>query len=149
MSVPTEADFVLIKFGDGATPTEVFTAICGIQDATINRTVQTQDRFVRDCAKPGEIPYRKVKVTGRQLDITGAGLTDKASIATLNTALGVAKNMKAEVYAADGTDAGLLQGTFAFNGVLTSAGMGVPRNADAASDITVASNGAWAWTAAS
>lgn len=147
MSVPTEADFVLIKLGDGG-GTEVFSAVCGIQDATINTVANTADRFVRDCAKPGEVPYRKVKITGKQLDITGAGLTDKASVATLQAALGVAKNMKAEVYQADGTDAGLLLGTFAYNGVLTAANMNVPRDGDATAEVTVASNGSWTWTAA-
>lgn len=147
MSVPTEADFVLVKLGDGGSP-EVFTAVCGIQDASINRTVTTQDRFVRDCAKPGEVPNRKVKVTGKQMDITGSGLTDKANVTTLNTALGLAKNIKAELYQADGTDAGLLLGTFALNAVLTAANMNVPRDGDATAEITIASNGSWTWTAA-
>lgn len=147
MSVPTEADFALVKLGDGG-GTEVFTAICGMQNASINRTVNTQDRFVRDCAKPGEVPYRKVKVTGRQLDITGDGFTDKTNVATLNTALGLAKNMKVELYQTDGTDAGLLMGTFAFNGVLTAANMSIPRDGDATADISIASNGSWTWTAA-
>lgn len=147
MSVPTEADFVLIKFGDAADP-EVFSAICGIQDATISRTVQTQDRFVRDCAKPGEVPFRKVKVTGKQLDVSGAGLTDKASVATLDAALGKVKNIKAECYQADGTDAGLLLGTFSFAGVLTSANMNIPRTGDASGEINVASHGTWTWAAA-
>lgn len=147
MSVPTEVDFILIKLGNGAGP-EAFSAVCGIQDATINRTVQSQDRFVRDCAKPGEVPNRKVKVTGKQLDITGAGLTDKASIATFDAALGVAKNIKAECYQADGTDAGLLLGTFALNAVMTAANMNVARNGDGSSEMTIASNGAWVWTPA-
>lgn len=146
MSVPTEADFALVKLGDGATPTEVFTAVCGIQDATINRTANTTDRFVRDCAKPGEIPYRKVKVTGRQLDITGAGLTDKANIATLDAALGVKKNMQVELYQDDGTDTGTLMGTFALNAVLTAANLSVPREGVSAGEITIASNGEWEWT---
>lgn len=147
MSVPTEVDFILVKLGNGGGP-ETFSAVCGIQDATINRTVQTQDRFVRDCAKPGEVPVRKVKVTGKQLDITGAGLTDKASIATLEAALGVAKNMKAECYQADGSDAGVLLGTFALNGVMTAANMNVARDGDGAAEITIANNGTWTWTAA-
>lgn len=148
MSLPTEFDFALIKLGDGATE-EAFAAVCGMQDATINTTVQTQDRFVRDCAKPGEIPSRKVKVTGRQLDITGSGLTDKASIATLQAALGKVKNLKIEGYADNGTDNGLLLGTFALAGVLTASNLTIARSGDATSEMTISSHGDWTWTAAS
>ena len=69
MSLPTEADFAIIKIGDGATPTEAFAIACGIQDVSINQAVGTQDRFSRDCAKPGEIPNRKVKATGKHAHI--------------------------------------------------------------------------------
>jgi len=148
MSLPTEADFAIIKIGDGATPTEAFAIACGIQDVTINQTVGTQDRYVRDCAKPGEIPNRKVKATGKSLDVTGSGLIDKAQIAIYNSALGVAKNYKIEVYADNGTDAGTLLGTFAGSFMMTASNQSIPREGTASAEITLASNGAWTWTAA-
>lgn len=148
MSVPTEADFALVKIGDGATPTEVFTVLCGLQDTNINRVANTSDRFVRDCAKPGEIPNRKVKTTGKQLDVTGSGLIDKAQIDVFEDALGAAKNYKIELYADDGTDAGDLLGTFAGAFVMTAANMSVPRDGSASAEVTLASHGAWTWTAA-
>lgn len=147
MSLPTEADFALIKIGDGESP-EVFTAACGIQDVTINRVANTSDRFVRDCTKPGEVPNRKVKTTGKQLDITGGGLTDKAHVDIFDDALGKVKNYKVELYADDGTDAGDLIGTVAGAFVMTAANMNIPREADASAEITLASHGAWTWTAA-
>ena len=148
MSLPTEADFAIIKIGDGATPTEVFAIACGIQDVTINQAVGTQDRYVRDCAKPGEIPNRKVKATGKSLDITGSGLIDKAQIAIYNSALGVAKNYKIEVYADDGTDTGTLLGTFDGSFMMTASNQSIPREGTASAEISLASNGAWTWTAA-
>ena len=148
MSLPTEADFAIIKIGDGATPTEVFAIACGIQDVTINQAVGTQDRYVRDCAKPGEIPNRKVKATGKSLDVTGSGLIDKAQIAIYNSALGVAKNYKIEVYADDGTDAGTLEATIAGSFMMTASNMSIPREGTASAEVTLASNGAWTWTAA-
>ena len=146
MSLPTEADFAIIKIGDGATPTEVFAIACGIQDVTINQAVGTQDRYVRDCAKPGEIPNRKVKATGKSLDVTGSGLIDKAQIAIYNSALGVAKNYKIEVYADYGT--GTLLGTFDGSFMMTASNQSIPREGTASAEISLASNGAWTWTAA-
>lgn len=148
MSLPTEADFAIIKIGDGAPPTEAFAIACGIQDVSINQSVGTQDRYVRDCEKPGEIPNRKVKATGKSLDVTGSGLIDKAQIAIYNSALGVAKNYKIEVYADNGTDAGTLLGTFAGSFMMTASNQLIPREGTASAEITLASNGAWAWTAA-
>ena len=148
MSLPTEADFAIIKIGDGATPTEAFAIACGIQDVSINQAVGTQDRFSRDCAKPGEIPNRKVKATGKSLDVTGSGLIDKAQIAIYNSALGVAKNYKIEVYADDGTDTGTLLGTVSCNMLVNALNISAPHEGTSNAEVTLASNGAWTWTAA-
>lgn len=147
MSFPVEADFALIKIGDGATP-QVFTIACGIQDVTVNAVANTQDRFTRDCAKPGSIPVRKTKTTGRQLDITGTGLIDKAHITKFQDALGVVGDYKVELYQDDGTDNGTLLGTFdaAFN--LTASNLSIPREGSASAEVTLANHGDWTWTAA-
>jgi hypothetical protein len=148
MSFPVEADFGLIKIGDGATPTEAFVVACGIQDVNINRVANTSDRFSRDCAKPGSVAVRKVKTSSKQLDITGSGLVDIPHIDIYEDALGVSKNYKVELYTADGTDAGVLLGTFAGAFVMTAANMGNPREGSGSSEITLANDGAWTWTAA-
>ncbi|MES2903767.1 MAG: hypothetical protein V4696_06235 [Pseudomonadota bacterium] len=148
MSVPNEADFALIKMGDGATPTEVFTAICGIEGVSINETANTNDRFRRDCAKPGIPGVRKVRVVGKQLDVSGTGAVDKANIASFRSALGVSKNYKVELYKADGTDAGVLYGTYAGAFVLTTSNMSLDPNADTTGEINLASDGTITWTAA-
>lgn len=147
MSVPNEADFAIIKIGDGAT-TEVFTIACGLQDVNINQVANTSDRFVRDCAKPGEVPNRKVKTTGKQLDVTGSGLIDKAQVAIFIAALGLSKNYKVELYKDDGTDNGTLLGTYAAPFVMTASNMSIPREGNGSAEVTLASNGAWTWTAA-
>lgn len=147
MSLPTEADFALIKKGDGAGP-EVFAIICGLQDVTINQVANSTDRFVRDCAKPGSVPYRKTKATGLQLDVTGSGLTDKSHIDILLEALGKVGNFKIELYQDDGTDTGDLVGTFAAAFLLEASNLNIQRDGDSTSEITLKSNGAWTWTAA-
>lgn len=148
MSLPVEPDFAIIKMGDGG-GSEVFSITCGIQDVNINAVANTSDRFTRDCAKPGEIPYRKVKATGKQMDITGSGLIDKAQITAYNTALGKVKNYKVELYQDDGTDAGSLMGTYAAALMLTAQNQAIPRENSATVELNLASHGAWTWTAAS
>lgn len=147
MSYPTEADFALIKMGDGATP-EVFTIMCGMKDIKVNSVANSNDRFVRDCAKPGAVPTRKTRVTGKQQDITGTGLIDKAMVAKYMTALGNIRNYKVELYQADGTDTGILLGTFAGAYMMTAANMSANTDSDSTAEVTLASNGEFTWTPA-
>jgi predicted secreted protein len=147
MSVPTQFDFAVIKIGDGAMP-ETFPIACGIQDVTINQTAQSSDTYVRDCDKPGEIPQRQVKFTGKALDITGTGLIDKAQVAVFTNALAKRKNYIVECYTDDGTDAGDLQGEFEGTFGMEAFNLSIPRDGDGSAEITLKSHGAWTWTPA-
>lgn len=147
MSLPTEIDFAIIKMGDGA-GTEVFSIICGLTDVTINQSAQTSDRYVRDCAKPGETPIRKIKTGGKMLEVSGSGVSNAEQIDDLLTALGKYKNYKIECYTDDGTDAGDLLGTFAGAFVLTASNLSVPREGASQAQVTLANHGPWTWTAA-
>lgn len=147
MSLPNEYDFALIKMGDGEGP-EVFTAICGIQDVTVNEVVNTTDRYVRDCDAPGAVPQRRPKATGRQTDITGTGFTNADTVDDVRAALGVVKNYQVEVYNDDGTDEGELLGTYAGAFMMTANNNTIPRDGDATAEITLASDGAVTFTAA-
>ncbi len=147
MSLPNEADFALVKMGDGASP-EVFTTICGLTDVTINRSAASNDRYVRDCTKPGEVPNRTQQITGKSLDVSGSGLSNVDTIDDFENALGVLKNYKVELYRRDGTDAGELLGTLAMASHMTAANMSVPADSPASADITLPSHGAWTYTAA-
>lgn len=145
MSLPIEADFAVVKIGDGATPTEVFTVLCGLTDVAINRTANTQDRFRRDCTTPGAVPFRRSRTTGKQLDITASGAINIPDIATYNDALGKTGNYKIELgkYVV-GDDAGeiIAEITGPFN--LTSANSSVGDEGNA--QVTLASDGAWTET---
>lgn len=145
MSLPVEIDWAIVKMGDGESP-EVFTIICGIQDVQINGAANTSDRFVRDCDTPGAVPYRKTKVSGRQLDISGSGLSNSQEATRLNDALGSLKNYKVETYRDDGTDAGVLLGTYAGAFRLTANNVNTTREGDSSADISLASHGAWTYT---
>lgn len=119
MSFPNEFDFILVKLGDGESP-EAFTLLCGLENATINETVNTTDRFRRDCAKPGSIPKRKNHATGEQWDITASGVVNLDQIDLLNTAKGVRKNYELEFGRRDGTDAGEIIATASGPAMLTA-----------------------------
>lgn len=145
MSEPVEVDWALIKMGDGEDP-EQFTLICGIQDVQINGGVNTQDRYVRICEAPGAVPARKVKVNGRQLDISGSGLSNTEEEERLNAALGKKKNYHIELYRDDETDAGVLLGTYAGQFVMTSKNLNTSREGTSGLDLALANNGAWTYT---
>lgn len=146
MSYPNEADFIIVKVGDGAEP-EVFTTICGIESATINQTVNTTDRFRRDCAKPGEVPTRKVKVTGKQWDATGSGVVNVDEFDTFDAALGIRKNYKFEFGKRDGTDAGEIIGSYDGPAVMTAANVNMSAE-EGTAEITLAGEDNIVWTAA-
>lgn len=146
MSYPNEADFIIVKIGDGATP-EVFTTICGIENATINQTVNTSDRFRRDCAKPGSVPTRKVKVTGKQWDATGSGVVNVDEFTTFNAALGIRKNYQFDFGKRDGTDAGEIIGTYEGPAVMTAANINMG-DSEGTNEITLAGEDEIVWTAA-
>ena len=146
MSYPNEADFIIVKVGDGATP-EVFTTICGIENATINQTVNTSDRFRRDCAKPGLPGTRKIKVTGRQWDATGSGVVNVDEFPTFNAALGIRKNYQFDFGKRDGTDAGEIIGTYAGPAVMTAANINMG-DSEGTNEITLAGEDEIVWTAA-
>lgn len=147
MTLPVEIDFAIIKIGNGAA-TEVFTAACGIENVSINEGVNTDDRFVRDCAAPGEIPWRKNKATGRTLTITGDGHIDKAQIATYRSALGLVGNFQIECYADAGDDTGTLIGTWSGAYMMVSHNENIPRNGSGTAEIVLNNDGEPTWTAA-
>ncbi|TZG25579.1 hypothetical protein [Sphingomonas montanisoli] len=149
MSIPNDPDFVLLKMGDGATPTQAFPILCGITSVNINKTANTTDKFTRDCAKPGAVPVRTVRTNGRQLDITGSGIVNVPQIPDFEDALGIRKDYKAELYKSDGSDEGVLMGHYAFNGVMTSQNMSLSDQGDSSGEVAIASHGTWEWVPAS
>jgi len=140
VSLPIEADFAVVSIGDGAQP-EVFTILCGMDTVGINRTANTNDRFRRDCAKPGSVPYRRSRTTGKQLDITASGAINIPDIARYNAALGKSKNYRIELGQYDNTDDGdiihVITGPFN----LTSANSSVGDEGTA--EVSLVSDGIW------
>lgn len=147
MSYPTEVDAAIIYIVTGG-GTPVRTVICGIENVAINRTVGTSDRFRTDCAKPGVIPTRSVKINNRQWDVTGGGVSNADQIDALYDALGTRQNFAIDLIQYDGTDTGDVLGTLTGPGVMTAANLNLQRTADSTMDITIAGENDPVWTPA-
>lgn len=144
---PIEFDAAIVKVGDGAT-TEVFTILCGLENASLAEKVNTTDKFRHDCAKPGAISTRSVRVNSRQWDITATGVTNATNVTTVGAYMGAHKNYQVDVIQYDGTDTGKLLGTFAGQAVMTSRTFNVQRQADSAFDVALAGENNLVWTPA-
>ena len=143
MSLPVEADFAVVSMGNGASP-EVFTILCGMEQVSINRVANTNDRFRRDCAAPGTPAYRRSRTTGKQMDITASGAINIPDIARYNEALGKGRNYRIELGQYDETPEGEVIHTIAGRFNLTSANSGVGDEGTA--EVTLASDGVWTET---
>lgn len=148
MSVPVEYDFALIKYSDmEAVPT--FTALCGVQDVTVNQVVETQSRRVRDCATPNKPGTQKLKVLGTSWTATATGLTNATIESVVRTdLLGKKVNYRIEYYADDGTDAGDLLGTDAGLAIMTAKNKNVNTESDSSQEFTFEGEGDLTYTAA-
>jgi hypothetical protein len=141
MSLPNEPDFALVRIGSGPTPP----IVCGIESISLNQTANTSDRFRRDCAKPGEVPTRKVRVTGRQWDVTGSGVINIDEFDTFEDSLGTSKAYTIEFGKRDGSDAGVIVGKFVGNAVMTAANLNMGDD-EGTAEITLAGEGPIVWT---
>lgn len=148
MSYPTEIDAALIYLVSGEGQSATRTVICGIQDVTINETANTSDRFRFDCAKPGKISTRSVRVTGLQWDATGSGVANADQLTSLKASLGQHLDYEIDAIKFDGTDAGEKLGTFAGQAVMTAKNLNLTREGDATMEITLAGENDLVWTAA-
>lgn len=111
MSEPTLIDFSLVKFSDMET-VPAFTTLCGVVGVQVNETVETQDRRVRDCAKPNKPGVLRSTIIGTNWTISASGRANADQRATIKTELlGKKINYRIEHYRDDGTDGGELLGT--------------------------------------
>lgn len=149
MSEPILYDMALIKFSDMET-VPAFTTLCGIIGVQVNETVETQDRRVRDCAKPNKPGVRRITVIGTTWTISGTGRTNAAQRATIKTELlGKKVDYKVEYYKNDGSDGGELLGTDAGTAVMTANNISVDPDAGTADlEITLEGEGDLVYTEA-
>jgi len=143
MSVPTEADFAIVraKVGSGST----YDPICGIENVSINKTVNANDSYRRDCAKPGIPGARKNKVTGKSLTISASGGSNVDNIVQFESLLGIAHDYQVELRNQDGSDTGVLLGTYTGRFMMMSDNMATSSGGDSSGEITLNNEGPWTY----
>jgi hypothetical protein len=75
--------YFVLMHGDGGGP-ETFVPQCGITTRDFTGQVNTTDVFTRDCADPVNVPVRRVIATGKQFDLSGNGVLNRALLAEAN-----------------------------------------------------------------
>lgn len=84
MAKPTtlSAAKLLIQVGDGATPTEVFSAPCGLNAKGINFGKETNDVTVPDCLDPDAPAWVERIATSFSGTVSGSGLLAQEALDT-------------------------------------------------------------------
>lgn len=72
--ITVNASKMLIKIGDGATPTEVFAAPCGMTTKGLNFTKETNDVNVPDCDDPDAPAWIERGVVSMSAEISENGI---------------------------------------------------------------------------
>lgn len=148
MSTPRVYDFALIKYQDPANPLQ-FITLCGITNVSVNETVETTDRRLRDCDKPNRPGVREVKVVGVDWTITGSGATNAdVRAAVKSTLLAKHHDYLIEYYEDDNTDGGRLLGSDEGKGLMTANNISIDADADSTWEITIEGSGELVYTAA-
>lgn len=77
---------LLIKIGDGATPTEVFSVLCGITTKTLTINNEEYDVTTADCTTPEGALWTEVQGGLKRLSVAGNGFfEDSAAELRANT----------------------------------------------------------------
>lgn len=67
---------VMLELGNGATPTEVFAAPCGLETLGLTVNIETNTTNVPDCSAPDLEGWLLSDVVSKQMVITGEGIMD-------------------------------------------------------------------------
>jgi len=101
--------------GDGATPSEAFTAYCAINAKELQFTSQTGEFYVPDCADPDAPAWRQIVKSGRALTVTGSGTLAMEHLADYQAAYDDDEplNYRIELDVTNATHGGYWAGKFA------------------------------------
>lgn len=133
-----------LMMGDGATPTEVFTALCGVTTRSFTQQANTNDTFIRDCADPEDTPIRRLIVTGKQWSLSGEGTLNRSQLSDLNAAWGVTKNYR--FLFTEPSDDEVFQGYYMGPAILTNMTVTGGDEEYATLSLQFESDGEWAFT---
>ena len=141
-----QGEKLLIKIGDGATPTETFTHDCLINtDRGIAFEADVTEILVPDCDDPSLPGWKQRLKDGLSAEISGAGRVHTASLEAWHNWFNgdIQKNVRVETNGVTGANGGgYWQGAFK----LTAWSVTGPRKNLADVAVTLQSHGAVTWT---
>lgn len=151
MAAPQTTSFgkFLVELGDGASPTEAFTAPCGFTNKGFDLTAQSSDVTVPDCDNPEAPAWVQRGVTSFSAQITGSGVLALGSIDAWRTWFmsGAQKNVRVHINEVAANGGGYYQ----FPALLTSLGKSTQLGSDGnkvQQSVTIQSAGTVTWTPA-
>lgn len=136
--------YFVLALGDGATPTETFTGICGINTRTFTAQANTNDQFTRDCADPENVPIRNLIVTGKQWSLSGEGSLNRAQLDDIIAAWAVTKNYR--FYYTEPADDEVFRGYWEGPAILVNKTITGGDDEFATISLDIQSDGEWTWT---
>lgn len=78
-AVSIKFGLIALMLGDGATPTEVFAAPCGVTSLTITTNVETNTTNLPDCDDPDRASWLAIDEISRQKQVSGSGVLDRGA----------------------------------------------------------------------
>jgi predicted secreted protein len=125
-----------ILLGDGATPTEVFTPICGLTSKGINYETETNTVEVPDCTNEDQPAYKEEGAKSYSVSLTGSGMWAAQSHGILIDwwKTGNAKNIKVQYVQSETGDVEFVNGP----AILKSLGSTVEKGGRLSADISIA-----------
>lgn len=135
---------VIILLGDGATPTEVFTAPCALTTKSINFSATTNDQNVPDCDDPDAPTVTERVVAALSAAVTGNGTLAMESFDEWRDWFdsGAAKNIQVKVDATAANNGGY----WSMSALLTTFNVGGNQGELATIEVGIVNAGAWTWT---
>jgi hypothetical protein len=136
--------YFVLAMGDGGSPTEVFTGLCGITTRSFTDQINTSDQFTRDCDLPEDVPIRRLITTGRQWSLSGEGSLNRAQLAMILAAQGLTKNYR--FFYTEPSDDEVFQGYFEGPAKLVNIAITGGDNEFATLSLKFESDGQWDFT---
>lgn len=108
-----------IAIGDGATPTEVFSPLCGITTKGLTQTRATSETVDWDCADPDATPITVRDTGATDWSITGSGLLHRPLLGDIQDAFESATPTNFRFVFDEPTTDQVIDGFFAGPGIVT------------------------------
>jgi predicted secreted protein len=134
-----------VLLGDGATPSETFTAPCGLTERSLSLAKEFGETNVPDCTDEDAASWTERDVTSKSASIDGTGVLDIVSLVTWQARFDsdTSGNVRTEIWRA-GAKVGHWQGAFHLETFEVSGTKGERASAK----VSLQSDGVVVWTAA-